>query len=383
MVSPLAAGRPGRALNERSGTVLSLRPHPGGRRRVSLSKAGGRGRGWARRRRRQPREGTGLNVLTWHVHGSYLYYLARVPVDLYLPVRPGRPEGYGGRSGSFRWPPNVHEVPAEAVRGLDLDCVLYQSRRNYLLDADEILSPVQRRLPAIYLEHDPPREHPTDTRHPAGPEVLLVHVTGFNELMWDAGRTPTRVIPHGVVVPAGLRYAGDLPRGLAVVNNIAARGRRTGADVLERLRAEVPVDLAGMGSEELGGLGDVPLERLHALEVRYRFFLNPIRYTSMGLAVCEAMMLGLPVVGLATTEMAVAVENGRSGWVDTDLDRLADVMRELIRDPAEARRLGARARKRALELFGIERFAAAWLDAFEEVTGRRAGDRRPAREVVA
>lgn len=368
-------------------------PHPGGRGGVSLSAGGGTPARVGLRRRRHIEGGTILNVLTWHIHGSYLYYLARVPVDLYLPVRPGRPEGYGGRSGSFRWPANVHEVPAEAVRDLDLDCVLYQSRRNYLVDADEILSPAQRRLPAVYLEHDPPREHPTDTRHPAGPEVLLVHVTRFNELMWDSGHTATRVIPHGVVVPDGLRYVGDLPRGLSVVNNIASRGRRTGADVFERLRAEVALDLAGMGSQDLGGLGDVALERLHALEVRYRFFFNPIRYTSMGLAVCEAMMLGLPVVGLATTEMAVAIENGRSGWVDTDLGRLAEVMHELIRDPAEAGRLGAGARKRARELFGIDRFVADWMDALGEVTGRRTATGRraasrparegPVREVVA
>ena len=29
-------------------------------------------------------------VLTWHVHGSYLAALARVPVDWYLPVRADR-----------------------------------------------------------------------------------------------------------------------------------------------------------------------------------------------------------------------------------------------------------------------------------------------------
>ena len=45
---------------------------------------------------------------------------------------------------------------------LDLDCILFQSRRNYLED-QEILSPEQRRLPRIYVEHDPPRETPTDT----------------------------------------------------------------------------------------------------------------------------------------------------------------------------------------------------------------------------
>jgi hypothetical protein len=127
-----------------------------------------------------------LRILTWHVHGSYLHYLAHAHQDLYLPVKPGRPEGYFGRTPSYPWPDNVHEVPAEEVHHLDLDCILYQSRQNYFRDRYEILSWAQQRLPAIYLEHDPPRQHPTDTRHPADdPEMLLVHVTCFNDLMAD------------------------------------------------------------------------------------------------------------------------------------------------------------------------------------------------------
>src|SRR5262245_1361405 len=106
-----------------------------------------------------------LRVLTWHIHGSYLYYLAHAHQDFYLPVMPGCPEGYFGRTPSYPWPANVHEIPAAEVQHLKLDCVLYQSRQNYLHDQYEILTEAQRRLPKIYLEHDPPREHPTDTRH--------------------------------------------------------------------------------------------------------------------------------------------------------------------------------------------------------------------------
>src|SRR5262245_35474669 len=99
-----------------------------------------------------------LRILTWHVHGSYLYYLAQAHQEFYLPVKPGRPWPYGGRPpGSFLWPDNLHEVPAAEVRGLDLDCVLFQSRDNYLKDQHEILSEAQRRLPRVFLEHDPPR----------------------------------------------------------------------------------------------------------------------------------------------------------------------------------------------------------------------------------
>jgi len=311
-----------------------------------------------------------LRVFTWHVHGSYLYSLSHVPHELYLPVKPGRPPGYGGRAGSFPWPDNVYEVPAAEVRRRPFDCILFQARVHYEQDQYELLSEQQRRLPRIYLEHDPPREHPTDTRHPVDdPDVLLVHVTPFNALMWDNGRTPTRVIEHGVVVPAGARYQGDLDRGLVVINNLRSRGRRLGLDVFEYVRQRVPLDLVGMGSEALGGLGEVPPDRLAAFEVHYRFFFNPIRYTSLGLAVCEAMLLGMPIVGLATTEMATVIENGVSGYVDTDVERLIPRMQELLADPAEARRLGEGARRRALERFAIARFVRDWNDAFATVTG--------------
>src|SRR3954467_335776 len=295
-----------------------------------------------------------LRILTWHVHGNYLFYLAHAHQEFYVPVKPGRPEGYGGRSGTLPWPDNLHEVPAEEVKNLRLDCILFQSHKNYLEDQYEILSEEQRRLPRIYLEHDPPRQQPTDTRHPVDdPNMLLVHCTHFNNLMWDSGRTPTRVIEHGVVVPAGVRYTGELERGIVVVNGIARRGRRLGADIFERVRREVPLDLAGMLSEEVGGLGEVKYGGLHAFEARYRFFFNPIRYTSLGLAVCEAMMIGMPVIGLATTEMVTVVENGVSGYLDTDITMLVDAMWEMLEFPAEARRLGAGAREYARERFSI------------------------------
>ncbi len=312
-----------------------------------------------------------LRILTWHVHGNYLYYLSHAGHEFYLPVRPGRHEGYGGRGGSFPWADNVIDVPAEAVKTMDFDCILFQSRRNYCEDQYAILSRSQQRLPRIYVEHDPPREHPTDTRHPVDdPDVLLVHVTQFNNLMWNNGRTPTRVIEHGVVVPEGVRYKGDIARGLVVINNLPARGRRLGADVFERVRALVPLDLVGMDSKALGGLGEVPPPQLPAFAASYRFFFNPIRYTSLGLAVCEAMMIGMPIIALATTEMVTVVESGVSGYLDTSVDKLTERMRKLLDDPDEARALGRLARCHAEKRFAITRFARDWDDAFALVTGR-------------
>lgn len=311
-----------------------------------------------------------LRILTWHVHGNYLYYLTQVPHEFYVPVKPGRPPGYAGRAGSLPWGSNVHEVACEAVRDLALDCVLFQSRRHYAEDQHEILSAAQQRLPRIYLEHDPPQEHPTNTRHfVQDKETLLVHCTHFNALMWDSGITPTRVIEHGVIVPDAVRYTGELAQGVVVVNNLARRGRRLGADVYEDVRQAVPLVLVGMDAQRMpGGLGEVGNLDLPRFESRYRFFFNPIRYTSLGLAILEAMMIGMPVVGLATTELVTVIRNGEHGYLDTHVDKLIEVMQTLLREPGLAAEWGARARALALERFGIGRFVQEWSQTLRLVT---------------
>jgi glycosyltransferase involved in cell wall biosynthesis len=311
------------------------------------------------------------------VHGNYLYYLSQVPHDFYLVTRPpdasGRvPPGYAGKVGALPWGDNVHEVPFDAVADERFDAVLFQSRTHWEQDRLTVLSAAQRALPTIYLEHDPPQEHPTNTRHwVQDPNVLLVHVTPFNALMWDSGITPTRVIEHGVHLPVPARYSGDLARGIVVVNHLARRGRRLGADVFDTLRRQVPLDLVGMGAEDAGGIGEVGNLHLPAFCARYRFFFNPIRYTSLGLAVVEAMTIGMPIVGLATTEMSTVIDSGHNGYVDTRLDALADAMHTLLHDPALARRWGDGARDTARQRFGIERFVADWLDAFDAVMANR------------
>ena len=115
-----------------------------------------------------------LRIFTWHIHGSYLYYLSQTPVEFYLPVKEGKQEGYGGKSGSIPWGENVWEIPCEQVKDYQFDCILFQSAKNFLHDQYEILSAAQRMLPKIYLEHDPPRESPTDTKHIADDAEIIL-----------------------------------------------------------------------------------------------------------------------------------------------------------------------------------------------------------------
>ena len=76
----------------------------------------------------------------------------------------------------------------------------------------------------------------------------------------------------------------------------------------------MPLELVGMGSAELGGIGEVPNPALPNFLSHYRFFFNPIRYTSLETAVIEAMMIGMPIVALATTEMALLIRAAETAW---------------------------------------------------------------------
>ena len=311
-----------------------------------------------------------LRVLIWQVHGNYLYYLTHAPHDFHVLSRPGAPPGYGGRNGTLPWGDNVHDCPVERVRDLAFDCVVYQSLAHYRDDAPALLSDAQLRLPAIYLEHDPPLAHPTNTVHPVtDASMLIVHVTHYNALMWDCGAVPTRVVEHGVRVPEAARYTGELARGVAVINHLARRGRRLGADIFAQWRDAVPLDFYGMANKTTQKHTKHPNKHQHTAIGRYRFYAHPVRYTSLALALCEAMMVGLPVIGLATTELPRIIADSGGGYVDTELERLVDVSRQLLRDPAEAGRLGRAAQAYARERFGIERFVRDWNGVFEEVAG--------------
>ena len=314
-----------------------------------------------------------LRVLTWHIHGSYLYYLTQTDCVFYLPYKDGSgEEGYGGRTRSFPWGDNVINVPAEKVKEAEFDCILFQSKKNYLQDQFEILTEEQRSLPKIYLEHDPPRESPTNTKHVVDdPDMLLVQVTYFNELMWDNNRTPTKVIEHGVMVDEQVSYSGEINKGIVVINGIVKRGRRLGLDVFEKVRKEIPLEIVGMGSEEMGGLGEINNRELSKFIAQYRFFFNPIRYTSLGLSVCEAMMTGLPIIGLATTEMSVTIKNNYSGFIDTNVNALIQKMHMLLNDREKAKELGEGAKETAQERFNIERFKKDWLETFIAVNKQK------------
>ncbi|HEX3178663.1 MAG TPA: glycosyltransferase family 4 protein, partial [Methylomirabilota bacterium] len=116
----------------------------------------------------------------------------------------------------------------------------------------------------------------------------------------------------------------------------------------------------------LGGYENPPQAVLHREMARRRVYLHPIRWTSLGLSLLEAMHLGMPVVALATTEVPAAVPP-EAGVLSTRVDVLARALRELVNDPARARAMGQAARAAALARYGLRRFLSDWDRVLSEV----------------
>jgi hypothetical protein len=306
-----------------------------------------------------------VKVFLWHVHGSYTNSLVQGRHEYLLPVLPDRGPDGRGRSETFDWPASAVEITPEEAADADIDVLVLQRPEELDHLAAEWLG--GRRLPTVYLEHSLPQGRIGDMRHPAADrdDLVIVHVTHFNALFWDTGRTLTRVIEHGIVDP-GYRYTGELPHGAVVVNEPIRRGRVTGTDLLPSLNGSIPLDLFGMGTSELGGAGDIKPPQLWDEMGRRRAYVHPIRWTSLGLSLLEAMEIGLPVVALATTEVVEAVPPS-AGVVTTSVERLAAALRRFVDDPEEALETGRAGRAAALDRYGLDRFLADWDELLETV----------------
>jgi glycosyltransferase involved in cell wall biosynthesis len=79
------------------------------------------------------------------------------------------------------------------------------------------------------------------------------------------------------------------------------------------------------------------------------------------------MLIGMPVVGVAATELPTVIINGENGFVHTDKALLVDVMRQLIDEPELARQWGEAGRQTAIKRFGMDRFITDWLAVIDEV----------------
>ena len=318
-----------------------------------------------------------MKILLWHVHGSWTTAFVQGRHDYVVPVLPGRGADGVGRARTWDWPSSVRECSPAQLRDEDFDVVILQRPSELQLVRDWLGRAPGMDLPAIYLEHNAPEEKPCTQRHVLAErsDIPIAHVTFFNQLFWDNGFAPTVVIEHGVVDP-GARYTGELAAGAVVVNEPGRRGRIVGADLVPRLAEIGPVDIFGMqatpfvsalDNHHLTAHDDLDTQdEMHTHLARRRVYLHPMRWTSLGLSLIEAMHLAMPVIALAATEAVEAVPPG-AGILSTDPQRLTDAFRMYLNEPLAAAEAGRLGRIAALRRYGLARFLRDWDALLESV----------------
>jgi len=322
-----------------------------------------------------------MRILAWHVHGGWMDSFVQGTHQYLLPTLAERgPWGLG--RGGRDWPPSAVERHPQDLRDDDIDVVVLQ-RPEELQECERLTGRRPGRdLPAVYLEHNTPKGQVPFAAHPLSDQsdIPIIHVTHFNRLFWDSGRAPVTVIEHGIVDP-GPRYTGDRRTQGVIVNEPVRRGRVTGTDLLPDFAEAGPLEVFGMATEllpQVVGLGpdrlviggDLTPARLHERLSGCRLYLHPLRWTSLGLALLEAMHLAMPVVVLDATEASRAVPP-EAGAISTDLAELVRAARRLLDDPEDARARGRVAREVALARYGLARFLTDWDEVLDDAVTRR------------
>jgi hypothetical protein len=316
-----------------------------------------------------------MKILAWHVHAAWMTSFVQGVHEYYVPVLPDRGADGRGRAQTYTWPDSVQELTPAQLRDHDFDVVVLQRQHELELFQRWTGHALGHRgVPAVYVEHNTPRGDVNDWQHPlwARTDIPVVHVTQFNQGMWDNGLAPTVVIDHGVP-DYGCQYTGTVDSLVVSVNEPVRRSRVAGIDLVAKIAERVPVSVYGLGTAELAAripgvaqTGSLSQDELHERMARHFAYLHPYRWTSLGLSLIEAMTLGLPVLVLAATAAPEAVPP-QAGVVSSDLDLLASTAERWLADPAEARERGLAARVHALKHFGLPRFLDDWDRLLKEV----------------
>ncbi len=149
-------------------------------------------------------------------------------------------------------------------------------------------------------------------------------------------------------------------------------GERVNVKVARALETQIAREGLGDRVRLVGPAEDVELF-LSAADI----FVFPSLSESMGMALLEAMALGLPVVSTDVGGVTEAVENGIQGLLvpPGDPRALAQRIAQMLDDPEASREMGRRARKVAVERFSTRAIAGKQVGLYREMLDQTRGSR--------
>lgn len=152
-----------------------------------------------------------------------------------------------------------------------------------------------------------------------------------------------------------------------VTQNLDVRGDHCGLSFWNDATSGLPVKLAGLGSERMGGLGRLTFPELTDYLRHIRVYLymgtQPASYT---LGLMEAMLTGTPVVSIGPRDMWLpALFEGHelaTDWADDPAKAGSMLAWYLKANPQQVAGASVITRDEAIGLFGYEAVGAQWLD---------------------
>jgi len=212
-----------------------------------------------------------------------------------------------------------------------------------------------------------------------GRDVIIANSRAVASRM--VGASPVVIYPgvdtgdHGGAAPPVTTRPRSTVVGTAC-RLVPAKGVRSLVQALATLRREAPdvrLEIAGSGPDqaaiehEIQSLGLADRVRMlgwrsdvASLMSKWDVYVQPSLDEGFGIAVLEAMAVGLPVIATAAGGLPELVEQGRTGWLVApgDSDALAERLRALVLDSERRRAMGAAGKARARDSFSSDQMVS-------------------------
>ncbi|HAE65913.1 glycosyltransferase [Sphingobacterium multivorum] len=120
----------------------------------------------------------------------------------------------------------------------------------------------------------------------------------------------------------------------------------------------------------LRGFTEDPLAKMRDADI----FIFPSKYEGFGLALAEAMSIGLPSIGFSTCSgVNELIEHGRNGFLANDTVEMQYYLEQLIDQPELRQDMGL-AGNRMIQCYNLKSMADGWLTLIHDVINKQSND---------
>lgn len=356
----------------------------------------------------QPPQARPLRVLTFRWHCPHQYELYKLPYQFTLVTGAGTGWTDNWEYSQRPLRDNARFAEFDKIRPEDFDLALLHFDENSLAPFNSngilgsewgttfrrMLELVRGRIPAVAVCHGTPQFYGQYEKEADG-ERLGQNVEIERLRLVDALReipvvvnsyqaqsewrfSSSRVIWQGFD-PTEYQEAhyrkGVLTLGSAIADRPHYRGYALARQVAERLEPQYRGSALKVREPDVEyprGSNAYAAARYRAYvdAIReYSIYFNPTIRSPMPRSRGEAMMCGLVTVSANNHDAELFIKNGWNGFYSNSADELAEYLRFLQTNPGELRRIGARSRQTAADLFNHDRFLHSWQELVRSLCG--------------